>query len=636
VSTAEVPSSKAVSASESGDDAPQPDATPYLRTSRWRGWPWAFLAATTVAGLALRQLIEPVIRWNSPVDDENQMRVAAALLSRQWLGGWGSQPIPHINLSKGPGYPLYLAGVNHLSLSPHIAAYLLYLAGALFLVLGLRGLVGWRVGVVLYALLAFNPHVMSVAFSRPYRDQLVASLALAAFGSAVYLGRTLRARDAWRWPRWVGSVLATVTLASALGWLAITRNDTVWVAVSCALVLLSALVPVARRLCWRGRIRAAVVAVVVAVPVLGLPVAIAALNDHFYGVRLADDYNQGAFKEGVRSWEAVRAPDGDAFMLVNRPQREAAYAVSPAAREVQSALEDPKNPWRGWPCGWRPKEAPPCEEFGPFFGWAIRDAAYQAGYTTPVRFQEYFARLSREIDDACATGQLSCGAKGISADLTPIDAWSARTILSGTVNLANGSFSFADSLEAPQEPVPADQDRVQLWETVMPDVVGLVQLLKAGVNTDTMVQQSTVDLLKRVYAALAVLAVVASVAALVSGLLFCHPVGRIALAAFAGWAANIVIVAIVFAATNRQLVGIVPSYTMPGQAFLIVGLLLSTWVVVKAASRPVMRRWAETRGVNGEGAHHDVDGALVERLHAVGFASRPRQLPTQTQLPNSR
>jgi hypothetical protein len=560
---------------------------------RTRGRPYLILLVVSVAGIAVRQLIGPVIRWTSPVDDENQMRVAAALVSGDWLGAWGSQPIPHATLSKGPGYPLFVAALEPAAVGPRIAAYLIYLVGALFLVLGIRALVGWGWSLGLYTLLAFCPQVMAVAFSRPYRDQLVAALALAAFGSAVYVGRALQDRY-WRWPRWVGAVLATLTLAITLGWLAITRNDTIWVVAASALVILCALLPVAGRLWWRGWVRAAVVAAAVVVSVLGLPAAIAAVNSGHYGVRLTDDYSQGTFPDAVRSWEAVVAPGGDPFMLVTRPQREAAYAVSPAAREVRTALEDPKNPWRGWPCGWRPKNAPACEEFGPFFGWAIRDAAYQAGYTTAVRFQEYFGRLSSEIDAACSSGGLTCGPKGVTADLPPVGAWSARTIISDAADLAHGSISFTDVNEGAQEPIP-NPNVLHLWEQAMPEVGGLALQLNAGVNPDVIAQAQAVDIARQVYSVLGVLALLATLVGLGSGLLYRHPIGWVALCALAGWAGNIVIVAIVFAATNRSFGGVVPSYTISGQAFLVVGLALGSWVTLVVGGRRLALRRRSAR-----------------------------------------
>ncbi|MBM7331594.1 hypothetical protein JS562_53295, partial [Agrobacterium sp. S2] len=99
-------------------------------------------------GLVLRASIPALIIWNSPHDDEAEVEIAAALLDGQWLGVWGDQQIPHITLAKGPGYPLFLAMIQPTGLGPHIAAYLVYLAGALILASALRRRIGdgWGCG----------------------------------------------------------------------------------------------------------------------------------------------------------------------------------------------------------------------------------------------------------------------------------------------------------------------------------------------------------------------------------------------------------------------------------------------------------------------------------------------------------
>lgn len=564
--------------------------------SGWRrAYPWLVVTGVSVGGLALRQLIVPVIRWGSSVDDEGQMRVAAALLSGQWLGEWGTQPVPHITLAKGPGFPLFLAGINHGGLSPHLAAYLLYLLGAILLMLGLRPVIGWGWGIALYAALAFSPHVMSVAFSRPYRDQLVTALALCAFGSSVYLGPWLARPGQWSWSGRLRVAASTLVLAVALAWLAITRADTIWIQLTCLAVIANAVLPAARCLRRRGWVRIGTASALVVIMVVGLSSGVAAINERRYGVRLTDDYSQGAFADAVRAWSSVQASGGEPFMLVTKPQRQAVYAVSPAAREVRDRLEDPKNPWAGVGCGWRPESWPRCTEFGAFFGWAIRNAAFESGESTAADFQQYFARLAREIEAACAAGTLTCGSRGLSADLPPLSQISARVVFSAAVNLANGGLVFEDNLEAPQQPVPQDSAVVQTWEQTVPSVTGLVDLLNAGQNPDTLVQQSTVNVLKRLYSILAFAALAVVLFGLVSGALWRSHVGRVALVALAGWLANIAIVAVLFAATNRQFVAVVPSYTVPGQAFLITGLVLSVYVCVeRAVSTRASRRRPQT------------------------------------------
>jgi hypothetical protein len=571
---------------------------------------WTGMGVVTILGLGLRALVGPVIRWTSSFDDENQLRVAAALMSGQWMGEWGSQPVPSITLSKGPGYPLFLAAAYQLGVAPRLGAYALYLLGALLLASTLRARLGRTWSVTLYATLAFCPDVMSVSFSRPYRDQLVAALALLAFGGTVSWARVVTGDRAWTRLRWAGAMGLCVIVALALGWLAISRADTVWVVAACGAI--AVLLVRVRRSDRRGWVRLAGAAAVVAIGLLGVPAAVAAINGHFYGVSVTDDYSQGAFAEAVELWTSVKAPGGEPFQLVTEPQRAAVYAVSPAARQVQSRLESPTNIWRGQGCGWRPQASGACTEYGAFFGWAIRDAAYDVGYRTASTFQNYFRTLAHEIGSACASQALSCTARSLSPDLPPLTSISGRVVVSGAANLVAGSLLFADNLEQPQAPVPADPATVGLWASTMRDVPGLVTLLDAGQNPQTIVQQSTVDVLKHLYSTAAALALVLVGLALLRGVLWRDELGRIALVAFGAWLANIGIVAVVFAATNRQFDQVIPSYTLAGQAFLLTGLVLSvaaSWSHVRARflSGPLrnQRRVGDAHAGAGEGVRAD-------------------------------
>jgi len=112
--------------------------------------PWPAILLITAAGLALRTTIPALVIWSSPHDDEALMRIAASIMKGDWLGPWGAQQVPHITLAKGPGYPLFLAAIHWTGLGPTVAAYLLYLGGALLLAVTLRSRLGPRWFVALY------------------------------------------------------------------------------------------------------------------------------------------------------------------------------------------------------------------------------------------------------------------------------------------------------------------------------------------------------------------------------------------------------------------------------------------------------------------------------------------------------
>jgi len=350
--------------------------------------------------------------------------VAHSLLQGRWLGSYGDQVVPHIILAKAAGYPLFLAAIHPFGIAPPVAALVLYLCGAFLLAFELRRTLGDRFATALYAALALAPQVYSFEFSRVYRDQLTAALAVLSVGIASWLGasirRSVQVPGAKR--RWVTTGLTTLCLGLVIGYALITRADSFWV---WPLVATTLIVGVGGpRGVWRTRRWWTTLGACVAVVALAagaVPAGLAMRNQQVYGVRLADDYTAGQFPRAVRLWSSVRVPSVDAFSVVSEAQRAAVYTVSPTARQVESQLEGP-NPWRGLGCGERPEGAPPCADFGAMFAWALRQAAVDSGAVhDPGSLQAYFGRLADEIDAACRSGRLTCGREGLSADVPAIE-----------------------------------------------------------------------------------------------------------------------------------------------------------------------------------------------------------------------
>ena len=75
------------------------------RMLRCRPWFVVWLGAVFVAGVLLRALVGPVIRWTSSYDDENQMRAANAMLHGLWMGEWGSPARPFDHAVQRAGLP---------------------------------------------------------------------------------------------------------------------------------------------------------------------------------------------------------------------------------------------------------------------------------------------------------------------------------------------------------------------------------------------------------------------------------------------------------------------------------------------------------------------------------------------------
>lgn len=509
------------------------------------------------------------------------MRTAAALMRGEWLGEWGSQPVPHITLAKGPGYAIFLASTHWTGVAPQNISYALYLLGALLLVLGLKRHTGAGVAVALYALLAWNQVAFAGDLSRIYRDQLVAAVALLSLGLAVQLANALAGRREAAGPRqrrmrpWALAIL----LGAALGWLLITRSDVVWVITTAVLVVIMGAAPTI----WRSKGWAvplsslALVGMVAALPTLG----VVAMNQHTYQVALLDDYSQGAFADSVKSWSSV--PGGEDFLVVSDDQREAVYAVSSTARLLEPFLEAPGNWWVAHGCSFQTDTYVPCDEFGGSFSWALRDAAMATGeIRTAAEFQQFFQRLDDEIVTACSSQVLACGARAISPDVPSLDRISRRTFVAGFAGYAAGSLSGGANAWSQAGPPSSSSDSLEMWLTTVNGSRQTLDLVESGQHQAILTQRNIVQALASIYGWWLIPALLLSIVALFTRALWTSFVGQVALACFMGWGMNLAIVALFHAGTNKFGGSGLIVYTMSSQSFFLLGTALAALVAAQA------------------------------------------------------
>jgi hypothetical protein len=434
----------------------------------------------------------------------------------------------------------------------------------------------------LFALLLLNPVLYSGEFSRFYRDQLVTALALLAFGIALALGRAVSAAQGRPDVLWVISLLVSVLLGAVVGWVRITRSDTVWVtvAVIMAIVAIAAHSVMVRR--WTALL--AVLVTIVGAGVSLLPSAyVAAQNNAHYSVALEDDYSQGAFADAIRTWASVSG--GEPFVVINKEQRDRVYAVSPSARTLQAYLENPSAPWRHTCTS--DQDLYPCEEFMGFIGWALRDATVNGGRVHSASdFQMLFRRIDNDITSACANGALKCGARAVSADVPPLDRLSRRAFVAAfsrlaTVSLTGPVAGWAQPGYAGVE--PAD---LTLWKSTVNGANQTYSLLSSGEQRVVISQSDLVGLVTRVYQWLALPMVLLAIVGLFSRELWRNTLGWIAIAAVVGWLVNLGILALFFSSTRRVDGPGLYLYTMASQAMFLTGVSLAAVIGARTA-----RRW---------------------------------------------
>jgi len=363
-------------------------------------------AAWLAAGYLLSSIAYLVLCLHLPVqfnsfadkDDGYFLGAAQSILDGDWLG-----PYTHMTLIKGPGFAYFLA-LNHvLGTSVTLTLTLFFVAACALLVRVIgRCLPLPDVALLgLFVALLFQPALMP---SRILRDNLYHSLFLLALAGMITV--TLDERRERRLVR-----CFVWGLPVGLFW--ITREEGIWVLPAFGLLL------VARAWHLRRPVRTGLVpfagtmvvfAVGASLPVLGT----SAVNQAEYGIFSVTDINAAPFQSTSRVLDSIGGGTEIQRVPVSRESLREAYAASPAFAELRDNLDSPDNFWLGPGCDEYPDT---CGEFaGGWFGWALRDAVYEAGhYSSAGEASRYYRQVTSELDEACATGELRC-----SSGLLPI------------------------------------------------------------------------------------------------------------------------------------------------------------------------------------------------------------------------
>jgi hypothetical protein len=369
----------------------------------------------SAATLVLRsRVVGPLGR--SPYDGLLHIRQARSLIDGDWLGSYDD-----LTLVKAPGYSLFLAGCHLLGIGAKAGEQVVVLLAALSLavcVLAVVGRLSWAVPVFVVA--AFDPVHLSTWSADYGRDALFSSITLLVVTLLFLTGHLLVVGRAVGWVL-LAAVLGGACLAAYL----LTREEGVTVLPVAAAALGAApairfLRTGAHRRGVRPLLRAgvrAVPALLVLVLATGAPVAaVLAENDEHYGVATTSELAGAAFQGAYAQWQRVEAGQAVDRIPINEDQRQAVYAVSEAARDLEPALEDPLNQWRSSGC----TTPPDCDYAGGWITWALRDAAADAGhFGSAADSAAFFDRLGAEIEQACADGRLTCRAD-IPGTLAPL------------------------------------------------------------------------------------------------------------------------------------------------------------------------------------------------------------------------
>lgn len=388
-----------------------------VRTARGRQRSFliaALLLGVTAISVGLRLNSPTIIVAGNSFDDAQFAHQGWMIATDRWLG-----PYTFATLTKGPGYPLFIAAVYHLGLPLKFGEHLLHLIACGVLAVGTWRMIHVRwLAIALYGALVLDPSYFGEAASIITRDNVYGSLSLLLVGVVLLvvteIPAALRRGAAWTF------VLIAVG-GAAVGMIAaayyITREERVWLGPTLVLALVGAAASWRRERhgVWLLVGVSAAVLVVAAVTSSWAVGEVRDRNQAAYGSRVIGDLAEGEAARAYAEWQRVDIGPVRRGITVNTEQRLAVYEVSPAAAELAPHLEGVGAArWVGEECA--PPLADRCQYLGGHFVWVLREAAWQMGHQgDAAQAQEFFGRMADEIAAACDSGRLPCVDRGVAA-----------------------------------------------------------------------------------------------------------------------------------------------------------------------------------------------------------------------------
>lgn len=340
-------------------------------------------------------------------DDYLFVRLAISLRDGHWLG-----PYDNLVLAKGMFFPLFIAVSEIAGIPLPISEQILYLTVAVFAFAVLRRLTGNQaVSLVVFGFLALNPVFWNDSLSRVIREGVYISLSLALFLLTFVILNFTISRQLTK--------IALTTLAgcfAAAYWL--TREEGLWLLPSLGMMTVLSLFSHLKHNRTSGQpwsniqsfvrttspmlVSSGVIAVL-------LVSGVATVNFFRYGVFADVEFRASGFLSAYGALSRLKSSHPQRFVVFPKEVRQQAYALSPAAAELESYFEGAGGEaWRRIGC--QSVRITPCQEIlSGWFVWALRDAVSSAGhYSTADRAEAFYYRLAKEINDGCDAGKVQC------------------------------------------------------------------------------------------------------------------------------------------------------------------------------------------------------------------------------------
>ncbi len=354
--------------------------------------PHMFLMVVILTAILKQVLVYglPIYAIPAAACDDQLMRDWAYTLSRlEWTGPFSS----YIFL-KDPGFSFYLAVCYRLHLSYIMTTTMLYSIGAILFAYAIKRIIKkpWMTYIV-YVLVLFNPVSFSLqTLQRVYRNGFALALALIFISCLLNFYFTLlyekvKVPIAW-------SVLAGLSL----GYLWVTKNDTIWLLPLTIVVMIIC----AGILFFRMRNRKSIFRYIMLLsPIIGI-ILFSGIKDFFniqaYGYKGVEYYGPA-----ISDITGYLAEDATDTVSISRNAFKQLCKVSPTLNSIWDEMQDTMDLYGAYDTA--PDDGNVDDGW---FGWALVDAVKEAGYYDSCKdANEFYQAVYEELEEAYDSGIIS-------------------------------------------------------------------------------------------------------------------------------------------------------------------------------------------------------------------------------------
>ena len=334
-------------------------------------------------------------------DDGLFIKHAESIFHGDWLGAYNN-----LTLAKGPGYPIFLA-LNAISGMPiSLSQSLLYVSSCFLLTIVIYRLTtSFWISMFSFLMLLWDPAMIPVRILRGDISSAQALFVLACILQFSFLSKTVKQGLKW-----------ALLGGAALGWLWITREDGVWLVPGLFLFFVLRVVQLKLLNVKFSYFLTLIISFIASAALVWS--CIAAINWIKYGNFEEVDFKSSSFEHAVQAIQSVRVGRPEAYVPAPNKVLMAIYAASPAFASLKPYFYGPGKGWENPGCAVYPST---CGEIaGGWFVWALRDAVASRGlYHSPEQASDFYNLLTKQINDACATGKLTCRTSILSRFISP-------------------------------------------------------------------------------------------------------------------------------------------------------------------------------------------------------------------------